>query len=89
MNIEQLATEMNVTTKDIMNLAQSVMNYLIQDEIGDTFLTMSQTQQVETIQAYVSHAVNKMKEFQISYMTNADVKSLFNDMVYGAIKNEY
>lgn len=88
MNIEQLAKEMNVTVNDVMNLAQSVMNYLIQDGIGETFLTMSEDQQVETIHAYVSHAVKKMKEFQISYMTNTDVKSLFNDMVYGALKND-
>lgn len=88
MNIEQLAKEMNVTVNDVMNLAQSVMNYLIHDEIGETFLTMSQDQQVETIQAYVSHAVRKMKEFQISYMTNTDVKALFNDMVYGRLNND-
>lgn len=88
MNIEQLAKEMNVTVNDVMNLAQTVMNYLIQDNIDETFLAMSEDQQVETIQAYVLHAVNKMKEFQISYMTNTDVKALFNDMVYGRLKND-
>lgn len=88
MNIEQLAKEMNTKVEVVENLTQSLMVYLMHDNVAERFLTMSEDQQVETIRAYVSYAVNKMKEFQISYMTNADVKSLFNDMVYGVLKNE-
>lgn len=88
MNIEQLAKEMNVTVFVVENLTKSILNYLQHDDVAERFLTMSEAQQIETIQAYVLYAVNKMKEFQISYMTNTDVKALFNDMVYGALKND-
>lgn len=88
MNIEQLATEMNTRVEFVENLTQSLMVYLIHGNVAERFLTMSQTQQVETIRAYISYVINKMKDFQTSYITNTDVKSLFNDMVYGALNND-
>lgn len=84
MTVEQLAKEMGVSTNDVLSLANLVMGYIISDDADKVFLEMTQEQQVDMIHAYVAHAAKKMKEFQISYMTNTDVKSLFNDMVYCA-----
>lgn len=86
-NIESLAYKMDVEPREVEMFAQSICNSIQQDK-ADSFFTKeaSEDEQKEIAVAYAQHAVKKLQEFQTSYMTNQNMRSLFNDMVFAQLK---
>mgnify|MGYP003661555685 CR=1 FL=1 len=86
-DIESLAYKMDVEPREVEMFAQSICNSIQQDK-ADSFFTneASENEQKEMTVAYAQHAVKKLQEFQTSYMTNKNMRSLFNDMVFAQLK---
>lgn len=69
MNVQDLARSMNVSESDVMALAQSVANSMINDG-----LSADHANNAEVVEAYVIHANKKMQSFVNKYLTNDDAK---------------
>jgi hypothetical protein len=75
--INELAKEMNVTSSDVLCLAQSVANSLQEDKAVETFLAADIETRREMVEAYVIHAVKKFEKFQNKYLTNPEARRAF------------
>jgi hypothetical protein len=86
-DIESLAYKIDVEPREVEMFARSICNSIQQDK-ADSFFTneASEDERNEMTAAYAQHAVKKLKEFQTSYMTNQNMRSLFNDMVFAQLK---
>lgn len=83
--VKELAKQMGVSAADVECFARSIANSIKQDKAEDAFTFGGDELKCEIVQAYAAHAVRKMNEFHTSYMTNRNVNSLVNDMVYAGI----
>lgn len=83
--IKQLAKDMGVSESDVLCFARSIANSITKDRAADFFVSTSEQNQCDMVQAYAAHAVRKINEFHTSYMTDSRVNSLFNDMVYASV----
>ena len=86
-DIESLAYKMDVEPREVEMFAKSICNSIQQDK-ADSFFTIdaSEDERKDMTLAYAQHAVRKLQEFQTSYMTNQNMRSLFNDMVFAQLK---
>lgn len=86
-DIESLAYKMGVELREVEMFAKSICNSIQQDK-ADSFFTneASEDERKDMTLAYAQHAVRKLQEFQTSYMTNQNMRSLFNDMVFAQLK---
>lgn len=80
--IKSLAEQMGVSESDVLCFARSIANSIEKDRAADFFVNASEQNQCDMVNAYATHAVRKINEFYTSYITNSEVSSLFNDMVY-------
>lgn len=86
MDTKELSLLLGVSEKYVISFASMILNEMKKDNIDDNFLSLSEKQRCEVIQAYGSFVVNKFYEFYITYTTNTDVKSIFNDMIFANLK---
>lgn len=86
MNAEKLATEMQVTEKDVLSLIKMVTDKLDEEKVKDDFLNMSEADQISFAQAYASSEIRKFCEFCVSLLTNKEKKSAFNIYLFSKLK---
>ena len=84
--IEQLAKDLNVSEADLMCLLTSVCNSIKQDKFVDGFLSLCESDREQMCLAYVQHAVRKIQEFHISYITKPELKQNFDAYVYEKLR---
>ena len=87
MSIEALAKDMGVSESDVAEFAQNVIRELQRDGVDGVFLEMSESDREDMAIAYAAHAAKKVAEFHTTYITNTEVKSVFDDMVFAELKN--
>lgn len=87
MNIKSLANEMGVSESDVTNFARNVIHELDKDGMKAAFLEADESLQGDIAEAYAAHAAKKMEAFHTAYITNTEVKSVFDDMTYAELKH--
>lgn len=85
--IEALSYQMGVEVSEVEAFAKSICNSMEQDKVEGFFVdNATNEERRELTVAYAQHAVKKLQEFQTSYMTNQNMRILFNDMVFAQLK---
>lgn len=87
MNVSELAKSMNVTESDVLTLAQSVVNSLVQDKAQQEFINASEEQGMEITEAYLIHANKKMQQFTTKYNTNPEAREIFIENIFYLLKS--
>ncbi|AUM58682.1 hypothetical protein phiP47_054 [Plesiomonas phage phiP4-7] len=80
--IKSLAKDMGVSEADVLCFARSIASSIEKDGASAFFVNADDQAKFDMVNAYASHTVRKINEFYTSYITNIEVNSLFNDMVY-------
>ncbi len=86
MNVSELAKQMNVSEADLLAMAHSVKNSIIQDNSSQNFIEANEEDQVELTQAYAIHANKKMQQFTNTYQTNPEARKVFQESIYSQLK---
>lgn len=87
MNVQTLAKEMNVTVNDVESLLNMVVNSMDQDGMSKIILTMSETDRVDAVNAYVQSEVKKFSEFCTTLLINQEKKSAFDQYLFSQLKD--
>lgn len=87
MSIKSLAAEMGVSESDVVAFARNVIHELSKDGMDSVFLEASESDREDITQAYAACAVKKLEAFHTAYITNTEVKSVFDDAVYAELKH--
>lgn len=89
-DIESLAYKMDVNPREVEMFARSICNSIEQDKANDFFVDSATEEERKDITlAYAQHAVRKIQEFYTSYMTNQNLRNLFNDMIFAQLKYDW
>ena len=86
MNVSKLAQAMNVTESDVNSLLNMVASSMQQDGFKDVFLSMSELERVNAVEAYVMAEVKKFSEFCMTLLTNQEKKSAFDQYIFSQLK---
>lgn len=86
MNIKELSESLGVSESDVSSFIKMIISEMRKDNVDGVFLTLSEIEMGEMAQAYGSFVTKKFSEFYTTYITNTNVNSLFNDMVFARIK---
>lgn len=73
-----LAEMMGVSEGDLNSLMRMVCDSISRDGMGDIVLGMSESERVETVQAYTHSEVRKFSEFCLTLLTNKEKSDAFN-----------
>lgn len=79
--IKELAKSMNVSELDLMCLAKSVVNSLIEDGAAKAFINADEKDKIKMIEAYVVHAVKKFESFHTTLLTNPEARKVFMNKI--------
>ena len=80
--MKALAITLQVNSKDLKCLVNSVFNEMVKDGLGGYYLSAPKIEQAEIIQAYVSNARDKFSKFSESYQLSEQKKRSFNNTIY-------
>ncbi|MEB5526666.1 hypothetical protein GOP96_06395 [Vibrio cholerae] len=83
--IRALAQSMGVSEKEVLMLAQGIVNDLQADRVDGLFVEADEKTQCEFVQAYAAHQVKKFRNFQTTYLTNPSARHSFQESVHALI----
>lgn len=73
-----LAAMIGVSDGDLNSLMRMVCQSISKDGMGDILLLMSESERVETVQAYTCSEVRKFSDFCLTLLTNEEKSGAFN-----------
>lgn len=83
--IEDLATLMGVTAKDVENLATWIVDTMVNDGVTAEHLEADKS---PLITAYLYHVIDQGQKMRMEYMTNPQTRARLISALYAEIKNQ-
>lgn len=83
--IEALAAKMNVSSSDLLCLANSTIESMKSDKVDGIFMESDDEMQKDLSIVYAQHAVNKFQDFTSTYFTRDGAREAFSDTVLEAL----